>query len=71
MGIEVAVLSVMIALILAVISLGYWAGKLTERVGNNRYDIEEHKKESAQARIENREDHLQIIKLIKNGGKDA
>ena len=55
-------LGVLITLVTLVVGLGFWAGKIQERVGNNRYDI-------AEGFRENKEEHKEIIKLIKNGGR--
>jgi len=55
-------LGVLITLVVAVVALGFWAGKITERVGNNRYDI-------AKGFEGNKEEHREIIKLIRNGSK--
>ena len=74
MGVEVALLSVLIALILAVISLGFWAGKITERVGNNRYDISQQREDSKVYQNYNREEHKDMsekLDLILTNGKNA
>ena len=75
MGIEVAMLSVLIALILAIISLGYWAGKMSERVGNNRYDIEQQKVDFKTYQNYNRDEHKSILSkldtIITNGKKSG
>ncbi len=40
MNIDIASLGILITVLLALFGLSAWAGRLSERVGNNRYDIE-------------------------------
>ena len=69
MDMNIAQLAILITLLVSVVGIAGWAGKLSERVGNNRYDIEEIKKSALEARKENRAEHLEMVKLIRNGGK--
>ena len=73
MTIDLALLSVLITLILAVLAGGFFLGKLTERVRSNRLEIEENKKDAIDYRKENREEHKVIVerldKLILEGSK--
>ena len=75
MTIDMALLSVLITLILAVLAGGYFLGKLTERVHSNRLEIDENKREAIAYRKENREEHAVIVsrldRLISNGGGQA
>ena len=72
MTIDMALLSVVITLIMAVLAGGYFLGKLTERVHSNRLEIGDNKKELVAYRKENREEHAVIVarldRLITNGG---
>ena len=72
MTIDMALLSVLVTLILAVLAGGYFLGKLTERVKGTRIDIDENKREAIAYRKENREEHAVIVarldKLIMDGG---
>ena len=73
MTIDLALLSVLITLILAVLAGGFFLGKLTERVRSNRLEIEQNKDEAKAYRLENREEHKVIVerldKLILEGCK--
>ena len=73
MTIDLALLSVLITLIMAVLVGGFFMGKLTERVRSNRLEIEQNKDEAKAYRLENREEHKVIVerldKLILEGSK--
>ena len=75
MTIDMAVLSVLITLMLAVLAGGFFLGKLTERVHSNRLEIEDNKEDARAYREENREEHKAIVvkldKIIVNGGGKA
>ena len=64
MSIDITILAIMISLILAIIGGGVWIGKITERVGNNRFDIE-------QQRTDNKEEHKEmnskLDRILQNG----
>ncbi len=67
MAIDVALLGGFITLLLAVLAGGFYLGRLSEKVRNNRFDIEDAKEREKEYRKENREEHLTIMTLIRNG----
>jgi len=75
MAIDTALLGIMISLIISVVIGSVWVGKLSERVRNNRFDIETHRTEQKEYQTENKEEHQKIIvrldRIITNGGGKA
>ncbi len=72
---DFALLGMVITLLLAVIALGFWAGRTTEKIRNNRFDIEEQKEDFKTYQNYNREEHKSMIvkldTIITNGSKHA
>ena len=75
MAIDTALLGILISLLVSVIIGSVWIGKMSEKVQNNRTDIEAHRIEQKEYQSENKEEHKTIIarldKLISNGGGKA
>jgi len=72
MGIDTALLGIVISLIVSVVIGSVWVGKMSEKIRNNRTDIEVHKMEQKEYQRENKEEHKVIISrldtIIMNGG---
>ena len=73
MTIDLALLSVGISLIMAMLAGGVVIGRALEKIKSNRLEIEENKKDAIDYRKENREEHKVIVerldKLILEGSK--
>lgn len=61
MTLDTTILAVLITLIMAVLAGGVWAGKMSEKIKGNRYDIEDQKEDMKSYRLENGEEHKAII----------
>jgi len=69
MTIDTAIIVLLIPIILSIVSLAFWAGKLSERVKNNQVDIDKQEKVYDKWRAENRQEHQEIMRLIRNGNE--
>ena len=72
MPVDVTVLALLITLVSAIIGIGIWAGKISERVAHNRKDIDENLTDLKVFTRENKEEHKDIIKrldVIRNNQK--
>ena len=68
MDIDTTVLAILIVVLLSILSGGVWLGRMSEKVRNNRHDLEEEKemrREEAQTfRQDNRQEHKDMMVRI-------
>lgn len=74
MVIEPTIIALFVPLIVALVAGGIWVGKISERVGNNRYDITGLGNSFREYQKSNQAEHMTIIarldKILTNGLKD-